>query len=115
MMNSLMFTPTEWCCGKTCSLHLRHTEIFFLREMVTRKIPYFDKHFSPQQLTGAVGYGDYQVEIPETGNQTLIKIMKLCLNKDRNKRPTFIQIKEMLSDLSALNEKKGMTTLLRRL
>lgn len=76
--------------------------------MVTRKIPYFDMHLSPQQLTGAVGYGDFQVLIPETGNQTLIKIMKLCLTRDRNKRPSFIKIKELLSDFNAMNEKKGI-------
>jgi serine/threonine protein kinase len=67
-----------------------------LWELVTNKIPYIGLKVT--QIVGSVGYGDKQVEIPEKGNKTLIEIMKLCLNKDRTKRPDFQSIVEMMDN-----------------
>eukprot|EP01016_Furgasonia_blochmanni_P055530 TRINITY_DN9313_c0_g1_i1.p1 TRINITY_DN9313_c0_g1~~TRINITY_DN9313_c0_g1_i1.p1 ORF type:complete len:474 (-),score=40.80 TRINITY_DN9313_c0_g1_i1:300-1661(-) len=66
-----------------------------LWEVLVRKLPY--EGMSVMQIVGAVGYTDYQVEIPQKGNKVLLKILRACLNKDKTMRPTFPQILVMFS------------------
>lgn len=74
-----------------------------LWELMTNKIPYMGLKVT--QIVGSVGYGDKQVAIPEEGNKDIIEIMKMCLNKDRTKRPDFQSIVEYLDNSDKV--KKG--------
>jgi hypothetical protein len=50
----------------------------------------------PFQILGSVGYGTKQVKMPETGGDLIISIIKMCLVKERTKRPLFPEIVFML-------------------
>jgi hypothetical protein len=60
------------------------------------------------QIVGSVGYGDKQVEIPEKGNEIVLKLMRKCLHKNRKERPVFKWICEYLDN--AEREKKSIST-----
>jgi serine/threonine protein kinase len=66
---------------------LWYHQSFICRELATGRIPY--EGLSITQILGSVGYGDGQVEIPQVGNYTLLKLMQTCLYKETSKRPTF--------------------------
>lgn len=59
------------------------------------------------QIVGSVGFDeDHQVEVPDEGIPLIIKIIKICLNRDRTKRPSFCKIVEMLHVSNRTKEKK---------
>lgn len=80
-----------------------------LWELITSKIPYIGLKVT--QIVGSVGYGDKQIEIPEKGNKVIIDIMKLCLNKDRKKRPDFQSIVEFLDNSEKVKKGKNFDKL----
>lgn len=62
--------------------------------MITGEIPYFGMNVNEIILN--VGWEKKQVDIPIKGNQTIIQIMKMCFNYERDKRPTFKEILNIL-------------------
>ena len=48
------------------------------------------------EIVFKVGWEGKQVEIPTRGNPLIIQIMKMCLNLEREKRPTFKEIIDTL-------------------
>lgn len=77
-----------------------------LWEMVKGEIPY--NGLSVTQILGAVGWDHLQVPIPENGNDILLKIIRECLVKDRNKRPIFSQIVDALQTKNRGQENKSL-------
>eukprot|EP01016_Furgasonia_blochmanni_P029901 TRINITY_DN3127_c0_g1_i1.p1 TRINITY_DN3127_c0_g1~~TRINITY_DN3127_c0_g1_i1.p1 ORF type:complete len:881 (+),score=200.72 TRINITY_DN3127_c0_g1_i1:144-2786(+) len=76
-----------------------------LWEMVTCVVPY--KGYSVWQIIASVGYDNKQVEIPKKGNKLILEIIRLCLNYEREKRPTFKQILEMLQNRNKEQDSKA--------
>jgi hypothetical protein len=54
----------------------------------------------------------HQIEEPKTGNKLLISIMKLCLDKDPNKRPKFSKVSRVLQKYK---EKRNSQSIKRKL
>jgi len=65
-----------------------------LWEMITRKIPH--EGWSTMQIVGSVGYGGKSLKIPNFGNSLIVKLIKKCLRRKREDRPTFKEILSML-------------------
>ncbi len=74
-------------------------------EMVTGQIPY--SNMAENQIMGIVGYDDYQVEIPTQGNPLLLKIMRKCLKRRREQRPSFSKLVDWLHITNREREKKS--------
>ena len=72
---------------------------------MVRKVPYFG--LKVNQIVGSVGYGEKQVPIPESGNEIINTLMKKCLLKNRNERPTFKDIAEFLKDTDRHRKSKS--------
>lgn len=96
MMNILMYIHMGWFFGKIFFLNLSS------REILVRQIPYFGMR--PFQILGAVGYGEKQVKIPDSGSPLIIKLINKCLSKTRTNRPLFPEIVKLLENYS---DKKG--------
>mgnify|MGYP000909745387 CR=1 FL=1 len=58
--------------------------------MITGEIPYYNMNVN--EIILKVGWEGKQVEIPTRGNPLIIEIMKMCLNLERENRPTFKEI-----------------------
>ena len=66
-------------------------------ELLTEKIPY--EGLSENQIVGLVGYDqNHHLEYPEEGSELLIDIMKECLNREQESRPSFIEIQNKFED-----------------
>eukprot|EP00828_Plagiopyla_frontata_P008026 TRINITY_DN1390_c0_g2_i2.p3 TRINITY_DN1390_c0_g2~~TRINITY_DN1390_c0_g2_i2.p3 ORF type:complete len:116 (-),score=20.72 TRINITY_DN1390_c0_g2_i2:169-516(-) len=76
-----------------------------LWELVTEKIPHND--LSPIQIKGMVGFDQSSEEtpipIPTRGIPLILRIMKDCLHKNREKRTSF---EEIVHKLNAKNREK---------
>lgn len=59
------------------------------------------------QIVGSVGYGDKQVPIPENGNEIINALMRKCLARERNDRPSFKAISEYLKDTDRHRKRKS--------
>eukprot|EP01016_Furgasonia_blochmanni_P038113 TRINITY_DN4572_c0_g2_i1.p1 TRINITY_DN4572_c0_g2~~TRINITY_DN4572_c0_g2_i1.p1 ORF type:complete len:289 (+),score=28.48 TRINITY_DN4572_c0_g2_i1:2-868(+) len=75
-------------------------------ETITGRVPY--EGLSVMQIVGAVGYGTYRVEMPTQGNQSLIEMMKKCLSREKNDRPSFREIIEFLDYTLKVNGVVGL-------
>ncbi|EGR32266.1 protein kinase family protein, putative [Ichthyophthirius multifiliis] len=78
-----------------------HSDVYsfgmILWEMLTRNIPY--KGMSHQQIYGTVGYDElYEVPIPKIGIPRYLKLMKKCLNRLPESRPSFKDIVEEIQE-----------------
>lgn len=68
-----------------------------LWELLTHKIPFED--YMPAQIEGLVGWDDgFKITSPTEGDPFLIRIMEQCLEKDPSKRPSFLQILDLLKE-----------------
>jgi len=74
-----------------------------LWEIITGEIPYFNMNVN--EIVLRVGWEGKQVEIPTRGNPLIIQIMKMCLNGEREKRPTFKEIVDKLQPKISNNKK----------
>lgn len=62
-------------------------------ELLSEKIPY--EGLLEAQIIGLVGYDEeHTLPVPEEGDEFIIELMQKCLNRDKDARPTFIQIQE---------------------
>ncbi len=68
---------------------------------MTGEIPY--KDYNNLQIIERVGFDQKMVPIPKSGNQTIIKIIEMCLKPKRAERPSFRKILEILQE----NKKEG--------
>eukprot|EP01017_Pseudomicrothorax_dubius_P003112 TRINITY_DN10365_c0_g1_i1.p1 TRINITY_DN10365_c0_g1~~TRINITY_DN10365_c0_g1_i1.p1 ORF type:complete len:216 (+),score=37.84 TRINITY_DN10365_c0_g1_i1:299-946(+) len=65
-----------------------------LWEMVTGNIPYANVPL--EEMVQTVGFGNSRVEIPKKGPKLFLDIMRKCTNRERELRPSFKEIYEML-------------------
>ena len=72
-----------------------------LWEIITGEIPY--KELNNLQIIERVGFDEKIVPIPKSGNQTIIKIIEMCLKPKKSERPTFRKILQILQE----NKKEG--------
>ena len=66
------------------------------REIITKEIPYVG--IPILKIINSVGYENYSIQIPKKGQALLIELVDMCLNRNRNKRPTFKRILEKLQE-----------------
>lgn len=65
-----------------------------IREIITGEIPYYNLNVN--EIIFKVGWEGKHVEIPSRGNPLILQIMKMCLDFERTKRPTFKEIIDTL-------------------
>ncbi|EGR33770.1 kinase domain protein, partial [Ichthyophthirius multifiliis] len=78
-----------------------HSDVYsfgmILWEMINKQIPY--KGMSHQQIYGTVGFDDnYEIQIPKKGIPRYLKLMKQCLNRKPEDRPSFKKIVQEIQE-----------------
>ncbi|KAL4441650.1 hypothetical protein ABPG74_021582 [Tetrahymena malaccensis] len=97
-----------------------HSDVYsfgmIMWEIATRKVPYLG--LSHQQIYGTVGYDEnYQVEVPKRGIPRYLNLMKKCLRRNPQERPTFQEVVEEIllikKDLKDNNKKQVVKEIIR--
>ncbi|KAL4493143.1 hypothetical protein ABPG72_003228 [Tetrahymena utriculariae] len=97
-----------------------HSDVYsfgmIMWEIATRKVPYLG--LSHSQIYGTVGYDEnYQVEVPKRGIPRYLNLMKKCLRRNPQERPTFQEVVEEIllikKDLKDNNKKQVVKEIIR--
>ena len=69
-----------------------------LWEIVTRQAPFAE--FSPMEIGMKIALEDLRLSIPHSISIHLIRLIRICMNEDPGKRPTFEQIIPILEKIA---------------
>ena len=73
-------------------------------EIITKQIPHYGLSFA--QIQGYVAYHKKSVEIPKKGNPVVLNVIRQCLQYEREDRPNFAEICEMLNTKNEAKEER---------
>ena len=69
-----------------------------LWEIVTRQVPFAE--FSPMEIGMKIALEDLRLSIPHSISIHLIRLIRICMNEEPGKRPTFEQIIPILEKIA---------------
>lgn len=70
-----------------------------LWEMATRQVPFVD--LSPMEIGMKIALEDLRITIPPGISSHMYKLIKICMNEDPGKRPSFDQIIPILDKMKS--------------
>jgi integrin-linked kinase len=68
-----------------------------LWEIVTRQVPFAE--FSPMEIGMKIALEELRLTVPPGISTHIVRLIKICMNEDADKRPTFDQIIPILEKI----------------
>ncbi|KAK4336857.1 hypothetical protein RND71_043406 [Anisodus tanguticus] len=92
----------EQLSKKPCEINQKASDMWsfgiLLWEIVTRQVPFAE--YSPTEIGMKIALEELRLSIPHSISIHLIRLIRICMNEDAGKRPTFEQIIPILEKIS---------------